>query len=196
MSFVMLLSLFSFSLVMSISPGPVNILILTSSLNNGFNKTFSFISGATIGFTLLLVLIGLGFNKIFSSYAFLFSYLEIAGAIFIFYMGYTLLSSNSEIKIDKKDKRLLKFHEGFLLQWLNPKAWIACLSGTSMFVNNNETLLIFALMYFVVCYSSLSLWGILGQKASIFLNTKQRIKKFNILMGLVLIFLALYIVLF
>jgi threonine/homoserine/homoserine lactone efflux protein len=48
-----------FSLTMSISPGPVNMVIISSS--HGFRKTLPFVSGATIGFTLLLILVGFGF---------------------------------------------------------------------------------------------------------------------------------------
>ena len=50
----LIVSMFIFSLSMSISPGPVNLTILTSSMNYGVKATFAFISGATIGFTLLL----------------------------------------------------------------------------------------------------------------------------------------------
>ncbi|EPP7098025.1 LysE family transporter, partial [Klebsiella michiganensis] len=43
---------------MSISPGPVNMVIISSGANHGFRKTLPFISGATTGFTLLLILVG------------------------------------------------------------------------------------------------------------------------------------------
>lgn len=44
----LIVSMFIFSLSMSISPGPVNLTILTSSMNYGVKATFAFISGATI----------------------------------------------------------------------------------------------------------------------------------------------------
>jgi len=46
---------------MSISPGPVNMMIISSSINHRVRKTLYFVSGDTIGFILLLVLIGLIF---------------------------------------------------------------------------------------------------------------------------------------
>ncbi len=45
-------------------------------------------------------------------------------------MGYKIAASHPEIKVKKAD--IPKFYEGFLLQWLNPKAWIACVSGVSI----------------------------------------------------------------
>ena len=194
MTQTILLAMFSFSLAMSISPGPVNMMIISSGINHGFVKTFSFISGATIGFTLLLLMIALGLSNVFTLYPTLFSFLEIFGAIFIIYIGYKIASSSGALKIEESEQKKLKFYEGFLLQWLNPKAWVASISGVSMFVVDELSLTVFVIMYFIVCYISLSFWGVLGQKATLFLNTNKRLKVFNMLMGIILIISALSLI--
>jgi len=194
MSITTLLAIFSFSIVMSISPGPVNIIIVTSGINHGFKKTFSFILGATIGFTLLLFLLAIGLKSILDLYADFLFYVEIIGSSFIVYMGYKIATSLGEISIENKENKIPTFYNGFLLQWLNPKAWIACISGVSMFVNNDKTLFIFVLIYFVVCYLCLSFWGILGQKIAMFLSTNIRLRIFNMIMGSILIFSALLLI--
>ncbi len=191
MTQTLLLTMFSFSLAMSISPGPVNMMIISSGTNHGFAKTFSFISGATIGFTLLLVLIALGLSNIFTSYPHLFVILEVIGAFFIIYIGYKIASAKGALDFKEEQPKRLKFYEGFLLQWLNPKAWIASISGVSMFALDETSLVIFVTMYFFVCYLSLSFWGVLGQKVTIFLNTNRRLLIFNRIMGTLLIFSAL-----
>jgi len=188
MTFSILLSMISFAFVLSITPGPVNIMIISSGINNGFKQTFAFISGATIGFTLLLLIIGFGLSNIFLLYPNLFSIMEIFGALFIMYIGYKIVISRDNLQTESKNKQTLKFYEGFLLQWINPKAWIACISGVSMYITNNNSLLIFVIIYFIVCYLSLSFWGIVGEKATIFFSTQIRLKIFNILMGSILIF--------
>lgn len=190
MDFTTLVAMFSLSLAMSITPGPVNMMIISSGVNHGFKKTLPFISGATIGFTLLLILIGFGLMNILNHYPSLLSIMEILGASFIMYMGYKIATSRADITVKNQEKKMLKFYEGFLLQWLNPKAWIACVSGVSMFVSSDSTLLVFVLIYFIVCYASLSFWGVLGQKATIFLNTPIKLKFFNITMGAILIISA------
>lgn len=195
MSITTLLAIFSFSIVMSISPGPVNIIIVTSGINHGFKKTFSFISGATIGFTLLLFLLAIGLKSILDLYVDFLFYVEIIGTSFIIYMGYKIATSISEINIENKENKIPRFYDGFLLQWLNPKAWIACISGVSMFVNSDKTLFVFVLIYFIVCYLCLSFWGILGQKIAMFLNTNIRLRFFNMIMGSILIFSALLLIL-
>lgn len=191
MSFTTLLAMFSFCLIMSISPGPVNMMIVSSGINHGFKKTMTFVLGATVGFTLLLLIIGLGFTKVLDKYPAFLSYLEIFGSFFIIYMGYKIATSSSSLDVSNEDNKTLKFYEGFLLQWLNPKAWIASISGVSMFVVSDNILLLFVVMYFIVCYVSLSFWGILGEKATIFLSTDLRLKVFNIVMGMTLIISAI-----
>lgn len=194
MTLTLLFSMVTFSLVMSITPGPVNMMIISSGINHGFKKTFSFVSGATIGFTLLLLLIGLGLSKFYALYPNFFSFLEILGAGFIIYVGYKISTAQGSLEVDKNNQKTLKFYEGFLLQWLNPKAWIAAISGVSMFVIDSFSLWVFVIIYFLVCYLSLSFWGVVGQKALYFFNTNRRLKLFNISMGTVLMISALSLV--
>lgn len=189
----LLIAMFSFSLAMSISPGPVNMVIVSSGASYGVRKTFSFVSGATIGFTLLLLFIGLGFYKIINIYPDFLKYLAILGSMFIIYMGYLIATSKPELNIEKQTQPT--FIQGFLMQWLNPKAWMACVSGVTLFSvpNNNYVFLTFSLIYFFVCYLSLFSWSVLGDKVTIILNTERRIRVFNILMGGLLLVTACYL---
>lgn len=183
-----------FSFVMSISPGPINLVIVSSGANYGFKRTMSFVSGATIGFTLLLMFVGFGFIKIIQAYPLLFDYLSFAGSAFILYVGYKIVTApSSEIEV-KNDKNIPKFYEGFLLQWLNPKAWIAAASGISMFSSTNHHLLAFIVIYFLICYACLSVWAILGNAATMLLKFNNGLSFFNKGMGLVLIVTACYLI--
>ncbi|AAZ27230.1 LysE family translocator [Colwellia psychrerythraea] len=189
----LLFAMFSFSLAMSISPGPVNMVILSSGANYGVRKTFSFVSGGTIGFTSLLLFIGLGFYKVIDLYPLLLKYLAISGSLFIVYMGYLIASSKP--KLDINEQNLPTFMQGFLLQWLNPKAWIASVSGVSLFSvpENNQVFLTFLLIYFLVCYLSLFSWSVLGDKVTILLSNQLRLNLFNQLMGGLLIVTACFL---
>jgi threonine/homoserine/homoserine lactone efflux protein len=188
-----LIAMISFSLAMSISPGPVNMVIVSSGASYGVRKTFSFVSGATIGFTLLLLFIGLGFYKIIDLYPDFLKYLAVTGSLFISYMGYLLASSKPELDIKKQ--KLPTFRQGFLLQWFNPKAWIACVAGVSLFSvpNDNAVFLTFLFIYFVVCYLALFSWSVLGDQVTLFLNSELRLKVFNRLMGGLLIVTACFL---
>ncbi len=186
--------MFSFSLAMSISPGPVNMIILSSGVNYGVKKTVPYVSGATIGFTLLLLFIGLIFEQFVNAYPALLKYLAIFGSLYIVYMGYRIACAKPEIVIKKQV--IPKFHQGFILQWLNPKAWLACVSGASIFssVDSYTPFLTFVSIYFLVCYLSLLAWAVLGDKISFFLSSDIRLRIFNVLMGLLLVLTALMLI--
>lgn len=189
----LLFAMFAFSLAMSISPGPVNMIILSSGVNYGVKRTIPYISGATIGFTLLLLFIGLGFFQFIKAYPSFLTYLAFAGSAYIIYMGYKIALAKPDIEVKKTN--IPKFYQGFLLQWINPKAWIACVSGVSIFSSTDsyDQFLIFSGIYFIVCYVSLGLWAVLGDKVSLLLNSHIRLRLFNIVMGLLLIVTAGYL---
>lgn len=189
----LLLAMFSFSLVMSITPGPVNMIILSSSISYGVKKTIPYVSGATVGFILLLLFIGFGFSQFINAYPFFLTYLAILGSLYIIYMGYKIASSKPGLEVSKKDAP--KFYEGFLLQWINPKAWIACVSGASIFssAGSYAQFLTFTIVYFIVCYLSLGVWVILGDNVSHLLKDHFRLRLFNLIMGVLLMITAGYL---
>lgn len=192
MEFALILAMCLFSLSMSISPGPVNMVIVASGASHGFYRTLPFVSGATLGFTLLLVFVGFWFVQMIERFPLFFRYLGVAGSLFILHVGYKIAAARPELVMEKAARP--SFVQGFLLQWLNPKAWIACASGAALFSSpqTHATLITFTAIYFVVCYLSLAAWAMLGDRIAIVLNSPLRMRLFNLLMGATLIATALY----
>jgi threonine/homoserine/homoserine lactone efflux protein len=182
-----------FSLSMSISPGPVNMTILSSGVNYGFKRSISLVSGATVGFTFLLIAVGLGISNLVNQIPIFYELLRYVGTGYIAYIGYKIMVSDPNIEF--KEEQLPRFRHGCLMQWLNPKAWIACLSGASAFgLNTSHTLLlVFVCIYFVICYLSLAAWALLGSKLQFLTKVKNGMKFFNLAMGGSLIIIAIYL---
>ncbi len=193
MSVLIAMSVFSFS--MSISPGPVNLIALTSGLNYGFWRSVPFVSGATIGFTLLLFLIGLGIGTLPSNYTQSLEYLSYFGCGFILYMGVKIFSVNPQGIKGAEFNDIPSFTQGIFMQLLNPKAWMACLAGCSAFNvhSSNEVLATFVGIYFLICYLCIGCWSFLGEKMSVYLKSKFRISIFNKVMGGMLCLIAIYL---
>lgn len=192
MELALILAMTMFSLSMSISPGPVNMVIIASGANHGFWRTLPFVSGATIGFTLLLVFVGFWLLAVIEHYPVFFKYLGVTGSAFIIHVGYKIATARPELEM--KETARPGFLQGALLQWLNPKAWIACASGAALFSSpqTHSTLIVFMAIYFVVCYLSLAAWAVLGDRVALLLNSRQRIRLFNLMMGGTLIATACY----
>lgn len=168
----LILAMFSFSLSMSISPGPVNLTILSSSMNYGLRKTFAFISGATIGFTALLMAVCFGLYQIIVSFPILLDAITLLGTGLLIWIGWNILrAEGTAIETDSDDlNKVPTFMQGALMQWLNPKAWIAAVSGTALFSASHQIiyLALFVVIYFLVCYLSLIIWGYAGEKLAAF----------------------------
>ena len=81
----------AFSLAMSVSPGPVNLITLAIGVNRGLREAIPFVSGATIGFTLLLMLVGLGLGELAVRFSPLLNGTNYVGAAIIFFMGYKIV---------------------------------------------------------------------------------------------------------
>lgn len=190
----LIFAMFTFSLSMSISPGPVNITILNSSMNYGLSRTWAFISGATIGFSLLLATVCFGLYQVIEQYPILVHVITTLGTVLLLWMGWKIATTQGQsIETDHPElSNAPTFMQGFLLQWLNPKAWIAAVSGTALFSASQNAfyLSLFVLIYFVVCYLSLFVWGYVGEKLAVFLNQGSRMRLFNLLMGGLLMLIA------
>lgn len=190
MSLVLAMCLFALS--MSISPGPVNLICLSTGVNHGPRRALPFVSGATIGFCLLLALVGLGIGTL-AGYQFLLDLLSLAGAGFIGYIGVKIATSDS--RLEAIDVARPSFGQGFLLQWLNPKAWVACLSGVSAFnlAGDYPLLALFVVLYFGICYASIASWALLGGRLGRWIETPHKLRLFNRLMGGALVLVSIYL---
>jgi len=85
-----LFSMAGFALASSITPGPVNLVALNSGLRFGGRATLPHVTGATIGFTLLLALIGLGLAGMLEALPAARNVIAWSGALFILWQAVRL----------------------------------------------------------------------------------------------------------
>ena len=57
-----------FAVVMFFTPGPNNIMLLSSGLNFGFRRTIPHMAGVTFGFAFMIAVTGLGLGAVFTTY--------------------------------------------------------------------------------------------------------------------------------
>lgn len=195
MSLSILLSMSAFALAASISPGPVNLVGLSSGSRYPLIRGLIFVSGATLGFLVLFVAVGLGLNQLFELWPALFTVLRWAGIGFLLYLSFLLARSDGELSSDHI--KAPGFWTGALMQWLNPKAWLASAAGISTYAPNGELqiLIIFTALYAVICWLSLSSWVVAGAFFREAIHQPKYLKRFNQLLAL-LLFLSCIVVIF
>jgi threonine/homoserine/homoserine lactone efflux protein len=137
------LSMAAFALAASISPGPVNIVALSSSAQYGLAASMRHVTGATVGFTLLLVLIGLGLREVLNQWPWLTKAIQWTGVAFLFFMAYKLAVDNGQLGADRAQKgRGPSAISGAAMQWLNPKAWLASVASMGAYAANGDKTLV------------------------------------------------------
>ncbi|MEE1925897.1 LysE family translocator [Pseudomonas sp. 148P] len=174
------LSMAAFALASSISPGPVNLVALASGARHGLRPALRHVTGATLGFCLLLLLIGFGLHAVLLRWPGLTEALRWAGILFLLYMAWKLASDDGRLGDGDPHKAPGYFH-GAAMQWLNPKAWLACVAGVGAFVGQGESALLwqFTLIYLVICYLSLGSWAWAGTVIRRHLEEPRRMRLFN-----------------
>jgi len=80
--------MFSFST--SLTPGPNNIMLLSSGLTFGYKKTIPHILGVVIGFPLMTIFVGIGLGEFFKLYPIAFTILKIMGILYLLWLAWKI----------------------------------------------------------------------------------------------------------
>lgn len=188
------LSMAAFALAASISPGPVNIVALGSGARHGLRASLGHAAGATLGFCLLLVLVGLGLHELLLHWPLLGQVLHWGGVAFLLYMAWKLASDDGQIG-DRHDQQAPSAWHGAVMQWLNPKAWLAAVAGVGAYVGGEQHLLwLFTWIYAPVCFVSVASWAWAGSVIRQYLGNPRHLRLFNRGLAVLLVASALYLV--
>src|ERR1700726_1534253 len=95
MSHSLLAAFIVFATVMYFTPGPNNIMVMSSGLTYGFRRTLPHIAGVTVGFAFMVGAVGLGFGTIFIAYPVLQTILKYAGAAYLIYLAAAIAMSGA-----------------------------------------------------------------------------------------------------
>ena len=123
-----LLSFALATLVLSISPGPDNIFVLTQSIVNGRKFGLATVIGLISGCLLHTTLLAFGVSVVIKASEILYTGIKIFGAVYLLYLAYKVYKMDANIivaqeKTPKKTTSQL-FKQGFIMNVLNPKVSI------------------------------------------------------------------------
>ena len=111
MSYDLLLALSVYAFVTSITPGPSNLMLLASGANFGFARTVPQILGITIGFTLLLLGVGLGLGAMLVAMPALQLGLKLGGGAYLLYLAWRIGTSRQPKSLGGGDDRDGRLHQ-------------------------------------------------------------------------------------
>ncbi|WP_339838727.1 LysE family transporter [Paenibacillus sp. FSL R7-0272] len=193
-----ILSLVTYAMISSFTPGPNNIISMTRAREHGFRSTFPFIRGVAAG-CLLIMMLSSYFNLALYQYIpAITPCLNVFGCIYMLYLAFKIMrstSSKSESEHNSKKTRY-SFWFGFSLQLINPKVILYALTALSVFVlphaQSHHQLLGYSLLLTLIGISANLTWALGGRLFQRFLLKYER--PFNIVMGLLLIWTAVSLI--
>ncbi len=190
-SITLLISIFVFSFATSITPGPNNIMLLSSGLTFGYKKTIPHLLGVVIGFPLMALLVGLGLGKIFESYPTILTMLKIVGTVYLLWLAWKIANSTPSFSENTNNSTPLMFMPIVLFQWVNPKNWIKIITAMSVYVDSAENalsqILVITIVFLSTVIVSANTWTLGGVALKRFIKNKKAIRVFNISMAVLLI---------
>lgn len=189
MQFELITALMAFAFVSSITPGPNNLMLMASGANFGFRQTIPHMLGVALGFTLMIVLVGVGLVQIFDAFPVTYKVLRIFSITYLLYLAYKIATAAAPQGTQISKKTPFTFVQAALFQWVNPKAWTMALTAVSVYspTRSVETIVIVALVFGVINLPSVSVWTVLGQQLKAILTNTVRLRLFNFTMAFLLV---------
>jgi len=179
----------TYSFVMSITPGPNNVMLTASGANFGFRKTIPHILGVLAGFSVVLFGVCAGLDVVFTRWPELQTVLRWGGAAYLVYLGWRILRSGEAQAAESRKPLTALEAAGF--QFLNPKAWMMTLTAAAMFLPR-ELGLLTASSYMVGIMAvtnlpCITVWALFGSSMRGFLARPAGRLTFNIVLSLALV---------
>lgn len=184
-----LIALCAYSLVSSLTPGPNNLMLMSSGANFGFKRTIPHMLGVSLGFTLMVTLVGLGLMQLFDLYPLSYDILKIFSVAYLLYLAYKIANSAAPEGQSNDNAKPFTFLQAAMFQWVNPKAWAMALTAISVYSPTRSvgSILFVAIVFGAINLPSITVWIYLGQQLSRLLHSQFRLKLFNYGMACLLV---------
>ena len=179
-----------FALVMFFTPGPNNIMLLSSGLTYGFRRTIPHIAGITVGFAFMVAAVGLGLGTIFIAYPVLQTILKYAGAAYLVYLAWHIGMAEPEAPEQDNRRGPMTFWGAAMFQWVNAKGWvmvIGTITAYAAIASFPWNILIQTVISLAMGTVSTVVWALFGTALRPVLTSRTAVRAFNIVMALLLL---------
>ncbi|MDQ0198284.1 LysE family translocator [Neobacillus ginsengisoli] len=181
-----------YCIIITFTPGPTNIAILSTVHNFGAKKAMEYTYGATIAFGLLLVISTLLNTILMTIIPKILIVMQIIGSFYMFYLAYQIYKMDTSKPTVNQSGT---FKSGFLMQFLNPKVVLFTMTVIPSFIMPHyiamPTVTLSVIAITLIGFLAFITWVLFG---TIFKEFLQKHKKaVNVMMALFLAYAAIEI---
>lgn len=183
-------ALLIFMVVMYFTPGPNNIMLLSSGLTYGFRRTIPHIVGIVLGFAFMVAAVGLGLGTVFLAYPILQTMLKYAGAAYLIYLAAVIAMSGAVKPGEEKARGPMTFWGAAMFQWVNAKGWVIVIGTITAYAAIAQfpfNIAIQTVISLIVGTVSTVAWALFGTALRPVLTSERLVRAFNILMAILLL---------
>ncbi len=184
-----LLALATFSVVSCGTPGPNNMMLLSSGATFGFRRTLPHLFGISGGCIVMVLLLGFGLAAVLERMPWLYTLLHIISTGYLLYLAWRIATSVG-VGAASERARPLTFLDAAAFQWVNPKAWAMTLGAVTSFARLDHFTLDIVTIAAVICVTGLPcimLWAGGGTLVRRLLTRPGSLRLFNMTMALLLV---------
>lgn len=181
-----------FAFVMSVTPGPNNLMLMASGANFGLLRTVPHMLGVGFGFVFMAILLGMGLMQVFDVVPNALIAFKALAAAYMAYLAYKIATARppeAQAAQGHPEGHPMRFYQAVLFQWVNPKAIGMAISAMSLYAGDQNivSVLLVALVFGMVNLPSVSLWAVLGVQMQRVLTNPNRMRVFNGIMAFLLL---------
>jgi len=186
-------------LFLFITPGSPRVLIVSYAMRYGMKKTIWTALGDISANTIQMIVIVSGVGSLLLSYPQILSVMKWLGIIYLLYLAYGLIQSQSKNisieKIDINKKKSSFFKDGFIVAGLSPKALIFFGTIFPSFIDFEKNYIvqffILGISYVTLDFISLMAYGLTANKIVVWLKANP--KTINYISSIALIIIAIIV---
>ena len=186
-----LIALVTFCTASTVTPGPNNMMLLSSGATFGFRHTIPHMLGISMGCVVMVLLLGFGLSGLIARAPWLYTVLHIVSTGYLLYLSWRIATSAGVgVGVGAERARPLRFIDAAAFQWVNPKAWAMTLGATTSFARPDHLTVDVSLVALVLAAFGLpciALWAGGGTVIRRLLGRPGALRAFNIGMAALLV---------
>lgn len=175
--------------IMSVTPGPNNLLLATSGVNFGLRRTIPHVLGISLGMFVLVFATVLLLGSILSIFSGLRPWLALGGGGYLLWLSWHIFRAGKPGEAKGATKPFTPW-EAALFQVLNPKAWVMVVNMALFFApgKGGDWWAAFALaaVSTAINLPCISIWAVLGDRLRKLLSGDRAGFAFNTIMALLM----------
>lgn len=171
---------FSYVTVMSITPGPNNLLLATSGVNFGLRRTLPMVGGFVLGCIIQLLLLAMALDLLLGWMEEIRKPLTLLGCGWLLWLSWKIWRSSAPVLQAKA--RPMTVLGGALFQAVNPKAWLMVSNVALLYIADNGLVTVLT-GYALLNLPCILLWAFLGERLRVLLTVEWKRRLFNSVMA-------------